>query len=147
MKVVKCDKNHYYDADKYASGCPHCAAGVEPYEDRDTDIKTIYTQQYVLDKKNKKKQNKTEKAEEKRIKKEQKQLQKLSKKSNKSKKNVSVAEDYNTLEIKPTDDITMVGDSDITLVVNETNDDGVIVTEAAHINEKKEEDDVTMVIR
>ena len=31
MKLVKCQKNHYYDAEKYAD-CPHCAkvAGTEP---------------------------------------------------------------------------------------------------------------------
>lgn len=31
MKVVKCDKDHFYDADTY-SECPHCKNGLKKYK-------------------------------------------------------------------------------------------------------------------
>ena len=36
MKVVKCDKNHYYDADKYET-CPHCKNGLKKYKKEEFD--------------------------------------------------------------------------------------------------------------
>lgn len=35
MKLVQCKKNHYYDADKFAS-CPHCAVYAKKAEDTDS---------------------------------------------------------------------------------------------------------------
>lgn len=35
MKLVQCKKNHYYDADKFAS-CPHCAVYDKKAEDTDS---------------------------------------------------------------------------------------------------------------
>ncbi len=35
MKLVQCKKNHYYDADKFAS-CPHCAVYDKQAEDTDS---------------------------------------------------------------------------------------------------------------
>ncbi len=29
MNLKRCEKGHFYDVDKYASGCPHCAGGVD----------------------------------------------------------------------------------------------------------------------
>lgn len=31
MKVVKCEKDHFYDADKYEI-CPHCKNGLKKYK-------------------------------------------------------------------------------------------------------------------
>lgn len=36
MNVVKCDKNHYYDADKYET-CPHCKNGLKKYKKEEFD--------------------------------------------------------------------------------------------------------------
>lgn len=96
MQVVKCKNNHYYDFDRYMDGCPHCAAGVEPFEDEVLDINKIYTDKYVGGKKGQKLREKQAKILQKENAKAQKSMQKqadkVAKKAKKAAKNQTMDE-------------------------------------------------------
>jgi len=61
VKIVQCNKNHYYDADKY-SECPHCKNGlkkckIETFEDKvdygtvsnSIDDKPVVSEEMIVD--------------------------------------------------------------------------------------------------
>ena len=123
MDVIKCAKNHYYDKDVFGDECPHCASGLEPFdnpEDEDINFKLISI--YAETDKEKKKRLKQEKKIAKLEMKEAKKLQsandkKKTKKANKSKGKIKVDEAALSLEETTAEQIAIdIDDSEVTEV-------------------------------
>lgn len=129
MQVVRCKNKHYYDADTYQDGCPHCAMGVEPFEDDEIDINSIYTEKYVGGKKGqklKKKQDKLMRKEQKKIEKNDKLRAKRAAKLNK--KNKKAKEDI-TAEITATDaTVALDNSNDETVMISGSGDETVMLS-------------------
>ncbi len=69
MNVVKCNNNHYYDSDIYGSSCPHCANGLQSFDDESQEtiqykFASIYSSETKKEKKKRIKEEKKKKKQD-----------------------------------------------------------------------------------